>query len=229
MTRADVDGRRSSQGAAALGAAGALPAAGRGPAPRRPRSASWSSPRAATSRSSTRTSARRRTTSAISFNIFDNLIARYPDGKLHPALATEWKLHGPDHLGVQAPPGREVAQRRSVHRRPTPSSASSGPTIPNARRRVNTVFTTDRPHRGAGRRRPRSSTPRSPTRCCRRAWPSTAARSCPRSTSRRSAPTRSTPSPWAPGPCASSRGRRTTGSCSRPTPTTGAASPTSTA
>jgi peptide/nickel transport system substrate-binding protein len=30
----------------------------------------------------------------VSFNIFDNLIARRPDGKLHPALATEWKLQG---------------------------------------------------------------------------------------------------------------------------------------
>jgi len=28
------------------------------------------------------------------FNLFDNLIARHPDGKLHPMLATEWKLQG---------------------------------------------------------------------------------------------------------------------------------------
>ena len=28
----------------------------------------------------------------VSFNIFDNLISRHPDGKLHPGLATEWKL-----------------------------------------------------------------------------------------------------------------------------------------
>jgi peptide/nickel transport system substrate-binding protein len=27
----------------------------------------------------------------VSFNVFDNLVARHPDGKLHPALATEWK------------------------------------------------------------------------------------------------------------------------------------------
>jgi peptide/nickel transport system substrate-binding protein len=27
----------------------------------------------------------------VSFNLFDNLVARHPDGKLHPALATEWK------------------------------------------------------------------------------------------------------------------------------------------
>src|SRR5882724_11275386 len=31
----------------------------------------------------------------ISFNIFDNLTSRRPDGKLLPSLATEWKLQGP--------------------------------------------------------------------------------------------------------------------------------------
>ncbi len=30
----------------------------------------------------------------VSFNIFDNLTSRHPDGKLHPGLATEWKLDG---------------------------------------------------------------------------------------------------------------------------------------
>ena len=30
----------------------------------------------------------------VSFNIFDNLVSRHPDGKLHPALATEWKRQG---------------------------------------------------------------------------------------------------------------------------------------
>src|SRR4029077_17251778 len=28
----------------------------------------------------------------ISFNLFDNLVSRHPDGKLAPSLATEWKL-----------------------------------------------------------------------------------------------------------------------------------------
>src|SRR5262250_2531702 len=28
----------------------------------------------------------------ISFNLFDNLLSRHPDGKLYPSLATEWKL-----------------------------------------------------------------------------------------------------------------------------------------
>jgi len=31
----------------------------------------------------------------VSFNIYDNLTARHPDGKLNPALATEWKLTAP--------------------------------------------------------------------------------------------------------------------------------------
>src|SRR5881628_2907470 len=30
----------------------------------------------------------------ISFNLFDNLTSRRPDGKLAPGLATEWKLQG---------------------------------------------------------------------------------------------------------------------------------------
>src|SRR6185437_2850267 len=30
----------------------------------------------------------------VSFNIFDNLVSRHPDGKLYPSLATEWKLEG---------------------------------------------------------------------------------------------------------------------------------------
>ena len=30
-----------------------------------------------------------------SFNLFDNLTSRHPDGKLHPGLATEWKLSAP--------------------------------------------------------------------------------------------------------------------------------------
>jgi peptide/nickel transport system substrate-binding protein len=31
----------------------------------------------------------------VSFNVFDNLTARHPDGKLQPGLATEWKLVAP--------------------------------------------------------------------------------------------------------------------------------------
>jgi peptide/nickel transport system substrate-binding protein len=28
----------------------------------------------------------------VSFNVFDNLVSRHPDGKLYPSLATEWKV-----------------------------------------------------------------------------------------------------------------------------------------
>ena len=31
----------------------------------------------------------------VSFNLFDNLTSRHPDGKLYPGLATDWKLEGP--------------------------------------------------------------------------------------------------------------------------------------
>src|SRR3989442_9852629 len=31
----------------------------------------------------------------VSFNLFDNLTGRHPDGKLYPGLATEWKLTDP--------------------------------------------------------------------------------------------------------------------------------------
>ncbi len=30
----------------------------------------------------------------VSFNLFDNLTSRHPDGKVHPGLATEWRLEG---------------------------------------------------------------------------------------------------------------------------------------
>jgi peptide/nickel transport system substrate-binding protein len=30
----------------------------------------------------------------VSFNVYDNLTSRHPDGKLYPGLATEWKLDG---------------------------------------------------------------------------------------------------------------------------------------
>ncbi len=31
----------------------------------------------------------------VSFNLFDNLVSRHPDGKLYPGLATEWSLTAP--------------------------------------------------------------------------------------------------------------------------------------
>jgi peptide/nickel transport system substrate-binding protein len=41
----------------------------------------------------------------ISFNIFDNLTSRHPDGKLYPGLATEWKLEGPTTWRFKLRPG----------------------------------------------------------------------------------------------------------------------------
>jgi peptide/nickel transport system substrate-binding protein len=84
------------KGAAALGAAGALTHAAGTPAPAQTTQKrelvvaqggdiSKFDPHFSTSSNDIR----------VSFNIFDNLVARYPDGKLHPALATEWKLQAP--------------------------------------------------------------------------------------------------------------------------------------
>src|SRR5881397_2829195 len=41
----------------------------------------------------------------VSFNLFDNLVSRHPDGKLHPGLATEWKLHGQTQWTFRVRPG----------------------------------------------------------------------------------------------------------------------------
>src|SRR4029453_1800123 len=41
----------------------------------------------------------------VSFNIFDNLVSRHPDGKLHPGLATEWKLQGQTAWAFKLRPG----------------------------------------------------------------------------------------------------------------------------
>src|SRR5204862_5692877 len=41
----------------------------------------------------------------VSFNIFDNLTSRHPDGKLYPGLATEWKLTDPTTWTFKLRPG----------------------------------------------------------------------------------------------------------------------------
>ena len=41
----------------------------------------------------------------IAFNLFDNLTSRYPDGKLYPGLATEWKLEGQSTWRFKLRPG----------------------------------------------------------------------------------------------------------------------------
>ena len=81
------------KGAAALGAAGAVPGALAGPAHAQTTQKrellvaqggdiSKLDPHFSTSSNDIR----------VSFNLFDNLTSRHPDGKLYPGLATEWKL-----------------------------------------------------------------------------------------------------------------------------------------
>jgi peptide/nickel transport system substrate-binding protein len=41
----------------------------------------------------------------VSFNLFDNLTSRHPDGKLYPGLATEWKLQGQTTWQFKLRPG----------------------------------------------------------------------------------------------------------------------------
>src|SRR6266542_507190 len=83
------------RGAAALGAAGAVPGALAGPAHAQTTQKrellvaqggdiSKLDPHYSTSSNDIR----------VSFNLFDNLTSRHPDGKLYPGLATEWKLEG---------------------------------------------------------------------------------------------------------------------------------------
>jgi peptide/nickel transport system substrate-binding protein len=77
----------------------------------------------------------------ISFNLFDNLTSRHPDGKLAPGLAREWKLQGQTtwvfklRSGVKwhnGDPFSSVDAKASIERTYDP----------NAKMRVNTVFTT---------------------------------------------------------------------------------------
>src|SRR5881296_2393631 len=77
----------------------------------------------------------------ISFNLFDNLTSRRPDGKLAPGLAMEWKLQG------QTTWVFKVRQGVKWHNGDPFSSADAKFSIertydPNTKMRVNTVFTT---------------------------------------------------------------------------------------
>jgi peptide/nickel transport system substrate-binding protein len=77
----------------------------------------------------------------ISFNLFDNLVARRPDGKLHPALATEWKLQGQTAWAFKLRPGVKW------HNGDPFTSADVKFSLertwdPAQKTRVNTVFTT---------------------------------------------------------------------------------------
>jgi peptide/nickel transport system substrate-binding protein len=77
----------------------------------------------------------------ISFNIFDNLVSRHPDGKLNPGLATEWKLQG------QTTWAFKLRQGVKWHNGDPFTSADAKASLertwdPNVKTRVSTVFTT---------------------------------------------------------------------------------------
>jgi peptide/nickel transport system substrate-binding protein len=76
----------------------------------------------------------------VSFNIFDNLVSRHPDQKLHPGLATEWKLEGQTTWRFKLRPGVKY------HNGDPFTSADAKFSLertydPKAKTRVNTVFT----------------------------------------------------------------------------------------
>jgi peptide/nickel transport system substrate-binding protein len=77
----------------------------------------------------------------ISFNLYDNLVSRRPDGKLHPGLATEWKTQGPTAWAFK------LRQGVKWHNGDPFSSADAKYSLertfdPTVKTRVNTVFTT---------------------------------------------------------------------------------------
>ena len=76
-----------------------------------------------------------------SFNIFDNLVSRHPDGKLYPGLATEWKLQG------QTTWVFKLRQGVKYHNGDPVSSADAKASIertydPKNKLRVSTIFLT---------------------------------------------------------------------------------------
>jgi len=94
------------KGAAALGAAAAVPLTAGGPAQAQTTQktelitaqsgdVSKFDPHYSTSSNDVR----------VSFNIFDNLTSRHPDGKLYPGLATEWKLENQTTWRFKLRPG----------------------------------------------------------------------------------------------------------------------------
>jgi peptide/nickel transport system substrate-binding protein len=77
----------------------------------------------------------------VSFNLFDNLISRHPDGKLYPGLATEWKMQGQTTWVFKIRGGVKY------HNGDPFSSSDAKFSLertydPAAKTRVNTVFTT---------------------------------------------------------------------------------------
>src|SRR5262245_52251501 len=77
----------------------------------------------------------------VSFNLFDNLTSRHPDGKLYPGLATEWKLEGQTTWRFKLRPG--VKYHNGDPFTSADAKFSLEPTYdPNAKTMVATVFTT---------------------------------------------------------------------------------------
>ena len=129
----------------------------------------------------------------VSFNIFDNLTSRHPDGKLYPGLATEWKLEGQTTWRFKLRPGvkfhngdpfTSADAKWSLERTYDPGREDPGG------HRVHH----HRPDRGAGCHDARDPHEEARSAPARRGSPSTVARSCRRSTWNRRATTRSTPS-----------------------------------
>ena len=91
----DLTRRHLLKGAAPSASPGPSPALSPGPrTPRRPRGRSWRLARAGTSSFFDPHMSTSSNDIRVSFNVFDNLTSRHPDGKLNPGLATEWKLEG---------------------------------------------------------------------------------------------------------------------------------------
>ena len=77
----------------------------------------------------------------VSFNIFDNLTSRHPDGKLNPGLATEWKRTADTTYQFK------LRQGVKFHNGDPFTSADAKASLertydPNAKTMVNTVFST---------------------------------------------------------------------------------------
>ena len=53
----------------------------------------------------------------MNINMYDSLLHKNTKLEYEPSLATAWKSARRHHVGVQAAPGGEVPQRRSVQRR----------------------------------------------------------------------------------------------------------------
>jgi peptide/nickel transport system substrate-binding protein len=77
----------------------------------------------------------------VSFNVFDNLISRHPDGKLHPCVATEWKLQGQTTWAFKLRAGVKFHNGDPLTSADVKYSLERA-SDPALKTRVNTVFTT---------------------------------------------------------------------------------------